>query len=90
MGKNTKDAIVTETGIVETTFFVRYAETDQMGVVHHSAYVIWFEEGRSSWTTFGSSGSIQRCEENRSMRSAVRLFFSASSSFRARSDQYCL
>jgi acyl-CoA thioester hydrolase len=26
---------------------VRYAETDQMGVVHHSAYVVWFEEGRT-------------------------------------------
>ena len=35
--------------IVETTFHVRYAETDQMGVVHHSAYIVWFEEGRSSW-----------------------------------------
>ena len=28
---------------------VRYAETDKMGVVHHAAYVVWFEEGRSSW-----------------------------------------
>ncbi len=34
---------------VETTFYVRYAETDQMGVVHHSVYTVWFEEGRSSW-----------------------------------------
>ncbi len=25
---------------------VRYAETDQMGVVYHSNYVIWFEVGR--------------------------------------------
>jgi acyl-CoA thioester hydrolase len=33
--------------IVETTFHVRYAETDQMGIVHHSTYVIWMEEGRS-------------------------------------------
>ena len=33
----------------ETTFHVRYAETDQMGVVHHSVYPIWFEEGRSSF-----------------------------------------
>ena len=22
---------------------VRYAETDQMGVVHHAEYVVWFE-----------------------------------------------
>ncbi len=33
----------------ESTFHVRYAETDQMGIVHHSAYPIWFEEGRSSF-----------------------------------------
>jgi acyl-CoA thioester hydrolase len=31
----------------ETTFYVRYAETDAMGVVHHSVYIVWFEEGRS-------------------------------------------
>jgi acyl-CoA thioester hydrolase len=32
----------------ETTFHVRYAETDQMGIVHHCAYIVWFEEGRSA------------------------------------------
>lgn len=26
---------------------VRYAETDQMGIVYHSNYLIWFEVGRS-------------------------------------------
>lgn len=35
--------------IVETTFRVRYAETDQMGIVHHASYVVWLEEGRSHW-----------------------------------------
>jgi acyl-CoA thioester hydrolase len=25
---------------------VRYAETDQMGVVYHSNYIVWFEVGR--------------------------------------------
>ena len=30
----------------ETQVRVRYAETDQMGVVHHSNYLIWFELGR--------------------------------------------
>ncbi len=34
---------------VETTFHVRFAETDAMGVVHHSAYVIYLEEGRSEF-----------------------------------------
>ena len=28
------------------TVRVRYAETDQMGVVYHSNYLIWFEVGR--------------------------------------------
>ncbi|MFH1175968.1 MAG: thioesterase family protein [Acidobacteriota bacterium] len=26
---------------------VRYAETDQMGVVHHSVYAVWFEAART-------------------------------------------
>jgi acyl-CoA thioester hydrolase len=30
----------------ETTLRVRYAETDKMGVVYHSNYVVWFEVGR--------------------------------------------
>jgi len=30
----------------ETTLRVRYAETDQMGVVYHANYFIWFEVGR--------------------------------------------
>ncbi len=32
----------------ETT--VRYVETDQMGVVHHSNYYPWFEIGRTEFT----------------------------------------
>jgi acyl-CoA thioester hydrolase len=28
---------------------VRFAETDAMGVVHHSAYIVWFEAGRIAW-----------------------------------------
>ena len=31
----------------ETEIRVRYAETDKMGIVHHSNYLIWFEAGRS-------------------------------------------
>jgi acyl-CoA thioester hydrolase len=34
---------------VETTFFVRSVETDQTGMVHHSQYLVWFEEGRAAW-----------------------------------------
>jgi acyl-CoA thioester hydrolase len=35
--------------IVETTFPVRYAESDQMGIVHHANYLVWMEEGRSQF-----------------------------------------
>ena len=35
--------------VSETTFHVRYAETDRMGIVHHAAYLVWFEEGRSAF-----------------------------------------
>ncbi|HKK02051.1 MAG TPA: thioesterase family protein [Desulfuromonadales bacterium] len=45
-------------------FIVRYAETDAQGVVHHSNYLVWFEEGRSdflrqhglNYTDFEKSG----------------------------------
>ena len=30
----------------EVTVRVRYAETDQMGVVYHANYLVWFEVGR--------------------------------------------
>ncbi len=30
-----------------TDIVVRYAETDQMGVVHHSVYPVWFEAART-------------------------------------------
>jgi acyl-CoA thioester hydrolase len=33
-------------GYSETRVRVRYAETDQMGVVYHANYLIWFEVGR--------------------------------------------
>jgi acyl-CoA thioester hydrolase len=32
--------------VSESRLRVRYAETDQMGVVYHSNYFIWFEVGR--------------------------------------------
>jgi acyl-CoA thioester hydrolase len=35
---------------------VRYVESDQMGVAHHSAYVAWLEEARIEWLrTVGQS-----------------------------------
>ncbi|MCH5211660.1 MAG: acyl-CoA thioesterase [Oscillospiraceae bacterium] len=35
--------------ISETRLTVRYAETDMMGVVHHSRYYPWFEQARTDW-----------------------------------------
>jgi acyl-CoA thioester hydrolase len=32
--------------VSQTRIRVRYAETDQMGVVYHSNYFVWFEVGR--------------------------------------------
>ena len=32
--------------VSETTIRVRYAETDKMGVVYHSNFIVWFEVGR--------------------------------------------
>ncbi len=40
----------------ETRFRVRYAETDQMGVVYYSNYLVWMEVGRVEFCkSFGCS-----------------------------------
>jgi acyl-CoA thioester hydrolase len=36
-------------GGVETTFRVRYAETDGQGIVYSAHYLVWFEIGRTEW-----------------------------------------
>jgi len=35
-------------GFLAVRLRVRYAETDQMGVVHHSVYPVWFESARTA------------------------------------------
>lgn len=35
--------------VVQTDLRVRYSETDQMGIVYHSHYLVWFEIGRTEW-----------------------------------------
>jgi acyl-CoA thioester hydrolase len=45
-GDITSTAVNASQGINETRIRVRYAETDQMGVVYHSNHFIWFEVGR--------------------------------------------
>jgi len=39
----------TTTKSVTIDIEVRFAETDLMGVVHHAAYLPWFEVGRVAW-----------------------------------------
>ncbi|HEX5229590.1 MAG TPA: thioesterase family protein [Bryobacteraceae bacterium] len=39
----------TRDGAHETRFRVRYAETDQMGVVYYANYLIWMELGRAEY-----------------------------------------
>lgn len=34
---------------METSFKVRYKETDKMGIVYHSNYFVWFDIGRTEF-----------------------------------------
>ncbi|MGO3707857.1 MAG: acyl-CoA thioesterase [Mesonia hippocampi] len=34
---------------IDSSFRVRYAETDQMGVVHHANYPVYLESARITW-----------------------------------------
>ncbi len=34
---------------IDVPLTVRYAETDRMGIVHHSNYPVWFEVGRTEF-----------------------------------------
>jgi acyl-CoA thioester hydrolase len=40
-----RDAMPTSTSRLR----VRYAETDQMGIVYYANYLVWFEVGRTDW-----------------------------------------
>ncbi len=47
----------------ETEIRVRYGETDQMGVVYHANYAVYFEVGRTEWLReFGLSYSAMEAE----------------------------
>jgi acyl-CoA thioester hydrolase len=43
------DMKIHEPEFIETVVNVRYAETDQMGVVYYANYLVWFEVGRVAW-----------------------------------------
>jgi acyl-CoA thioester hydrolase len=40
---------VREDGRMDLDLRVRYVDTDQMGVVHHGNYILWFEVGRTEF-----------------------------------------
>ena len=47
----------------ETQIRVRYGETDQMGVVYHANYAVYFEIGRTEWLrAFGLSYRVMEDE----------------------------
>ena len=54
---------------VETRIRVRYAETDQMGVVYHANFLIWMEVGRVEYCR--SSGLRYRDLEKDGVRLSV-------------------
>ena len=48
-GRVEENSIAFKRNAVETTLRVRYAETDQMQMVHHANYLVWFECARSEF-----------------------------------------
>jgi len=52
-----------------STVRVRYAETDQMGVVHHSAYLAWMEVARTEYLR--AQGIPYRLLEEKGIRMPV-------------------
>jgi acyl-CoA thioester hydrolase len=51
----------------ETKLRVRYAETDQMGVVHHSNYLIWFELARTEYCIIKGFSYRQMEQEDKTL-----------------------
>ncbi len=47
--------------IIETTFRVRYAETDAAGITYHANYIVWFEVGRGEymWQQGGNYADLE-------------------------------
>ena len=58
--------------IHQTTIKVRYAETDQMGVVYHGNYAQYLETGRLEWLS-ALGISYKEMEENQVMLPVVSL-----------------
>ena len=61
---------------------VRFAETDQMGIAHHSAYVVWMEAARVEWLRERGLSYRQLEEEGVSLAvSGLELSYRAAAEF---------
>jgi acyl-CoA thioester hydrolase len=61
---------------------VRFAETDQMGIAHHSSYVVWMEAARVEWLRERGMSYRQWEEEGVSLAvSGIELEYRASAKF---------
>ena len=58
----------------ETEIRVRYAETDQMGIVHHANYPIWFEAGRTDLCRAKGFSYKQMEEEGNSLLVVAEVY----------------
>ena len=58
----------------ETEIRVRYAETDQMGIVHHANYPIWFEAGRTDLCRAKGFSYKQMEEEGNSLMVVAEVY----------------
>ena len=57
-----------QSDFVEIPVNVRYAETDQMGIVYYANYLVWFEVGRVAWCRAkGFQYAEMESKENRLM-----------------------
>src|SRR5579871_415105 len=48
-GRDSNSVPPTDRFVATAQFYVRYAETDAQGVVHHASYIVWLEEARLNY-----------------------------------------
>ncbi len=58
----------------ETEIRVRYAETDKMGIVHHSNYLVWFEIGRSEFCRARGFSYLEMEEEEDALMVVAEIY----------------
>jgi acyl-CoA thioester hydrolase len=56
----------------ETKLIARYAETDMMGIIHHSVYPVWFEAARTEFIKKAGI-SYSECEKRGLMLPLIGL-----------------